>query len=115
MAYSKKFQQLADDARARVSEVAPDALDKLMAGGAIALDIRDREEYEVDHIAGARHISRGKLEMNIEQAIPELDTLIVCYCNAYNRGALSADALRAMGYRNASVLAGGLKAYRSSQ
>jgi rhodanese-related sulfurtransferase len=113
MAYTQKFQQLADDARERVSEVAPGEVDKLMAAGAIALDIRDKEEHDADHIAGSLHISRGKLEMNVEQAIPDLEASILCYCNAYNRGALSADTLRAMGYRNASFIAGGLKAYRA--
>lgn len=86
-----------------------------MATGSIALDIRDKEEHDVDHIVGSLHISRGKLEMNIEQAIPDLDTTILCYCNAYNRGALSADTLRSMGYRNARFIAGGLKAYRARE
>ena len=113
MAYTEKFQQLADGARERVIEVMPDDVDKLMASGAIALDIRDKEEHDADHIAGSLNISRGKLEMNIEHAIPDLDAVILCYCNAYNRGALSADTLRAMGYRNASFIAGGLKAYRT--
>jgi rhodanese-related sulfurtransferase len=98
-----------------VSEVTPSDVDKLMASGAIALDIRDKEEHDVDHIAGSLNISRGKLEMNIEQAIPDLDATILCYCNAYNRRALSADTLRAMGYRNASFIAGGLKAYRAKE
>ena len=113
MAYTEKFQQLADHARERVSEVSPDQVEKLVANGAIALDIRDKEEHDADHITGSLHISRGKLEMNIEQTIPDLDAVILCYCNAYNRGALSAYTLRAMGYRNASFIAGGLKAYRA--
>lgn len=113
MAYTEKFQLLADAARARVVAVPPDQIDSLMADGAIALDIRDKEEHDADHIAGSRHVSRGKLEMNIEAAIPDLDATILCYCNAYNRGALSADTLRAMGYRNARFIAGGLKAYRA--
>lgn len=113
MAYTEKFQQLADAARTRVVEVAPNQVDALMAAGAIALDIRDKEEHDADHIAGSLHVSRGKLEMNVEGAIPDLDATILCYCNAYNRGALSADTLRAMGYRNARFIAGGLKAYRA--
>ncbi len=112
MAYTEKFQKLADAARARVEEVAPDAVDALVAQGAIALDIRDKEEHDADHIAGSVHVSRGKLEMNIEEAIPDLQATILCYCNAFNRGALSADTLRAMGYVNAKFIAGGLKAYR---
>jgi rhodanese-related sulfurtransferase len=113
MAYTQKFQMLSDAARARVDEVAADEVDALIKGGAIALDIRDKDEHDAGHIAGSLNVSRGKLEMNIEELIPDLDTTILCYCNAYNRGALSADTLRAMGYTNAKFIAGGLKAYRA--
>jgi len=112
MAYTEKFQNLADAARARVEGVASESVDELMKQGAIALDIRDKDEHDVDHIAGSLHLSRGKLEMNIEGLIPDLGTTILCYCNANNRGALSADTLRSMGYRNAKFIAGGLKGYR---
>ncbi len=113
MAYSTKFQKMADEARARVGEVLPADVDTMLAQGAIALDIRDKEEHDVDHITGSMNISRGKLEMNVEDKIPDLDATILCYCNAFNRGALSADSLRAMGYKNAKFIAGGLKAYRT--
>lgn len=113
MAYTEKFQKLADAARTRVNEVLPHDVDKLVASGAVALDIRDKEEHDADHIPGSAHVSRGKLEMNIEAAIPDLNTTILCYCNAFNRGALSADTLRSMGYVNAKFIAGGLKAYRA--
>lgn len=113
MAYTTKFQQLADAARARVTEVPPGEVDILIAKGAIALDIRDKEEHDADHIPGSLHVSRGKLEMNVEAVIPDLDATILCYCNAYNRGALSAATLQDMGYRNARLIAGGLKAYRA--
>ncbi len=112
MAYSEKFQKLADAARARVGEVLPAEVDALLAKGAIALDIRDKEEHDADHIEGSLHVSRGKLEMNIEGVITDLDASILCYCNAFNRGALSADALRNMGYTNVRFIAGGLKGYR---
>lgn len=113
MQYTSKFQQLADRARARVEEVEAGQVDALMAAGAVALDIRDREEHEADHIAGSRHLSRGKLEMNVEGLIPDLNTTILCYCNANNRGALSAASLRELGYVNAKFIGGGLKAYRA--
>jgi rhodanese-related sulfurtransferase len=111
MAYTEKFQQLAEAARSRVEEVSPAEVDSLIAAGAIALDIRDKEEHDAGHIPGSLNVSRGKLEMNIEGVIPDLDAVILCYCNAYNRGALSADTLRAMGYKNAKFIGGGFKAY----
>lgn len=112
MAYTEKFQKLANIARGRVVEVLPEQVNSLMASGAIALDIRDKEEHDVDHIPGSLHVSRGKLEMNIEGLIPDLTASILCYCNANNRGALSADTLRSMGYENAKFIVGGLNAYR---
>ncbi len=113
MAYSEKFQGLADLAMSQVASVAPDQVKELMAQGAVALDIRDKEEHEADHLAGSLHVSRGKLEMNIEGVLPDLNTTVLCYCNANNRGALSANTLRQMGYVNAHYIAGGLKACRA--
>lgn len=112
MAYTEKFQRLADMARAQVEAVPPEQVNGLLAAGTIALDIRDKEEHDIDHIVGSLHVSRGKLEMNIEGLIPDLTTPIMCYCNANNRGALSAATLRSMGYENAKFIAGGLIAFR---
>jgi rhodanese-related sulfurtransferase len=113
MAYTDKFQQLADTAMAQVLGVSPDQVDTFLAQGAVALDIRDKEEHEAGHLAGAVHVSRGKLEMNIEGVITDFNTVVLCYCNANNRGALSANTLRQMGYVNAKYIAGGLKAYKA--
>jgi rhodanese-related sulfurtransferase len=113
MAYTEKFQALANAARARVTEVPAEQVDLLLAAGALALDIRDKEEHDADHIPGSLHVSRGKLEMDIEGIIPDLNATILCYCNANNRGALSAATLREMGYRDARFIAGGLRAYAS--
>jgi rhodanese-related sulfurtransferase len=113
MAYTNKFQQLADTAMAQVQGVSPGQVDELVAQGAVALDIRDKEEHDADHLAGSVHVSRGKLEMNIEGVLPDLNITILCYCNANNRGALSANTLRQMGYVNARYIAGGLKAYKA--
>jgi rhodanese-related sulfurtransferase len=113
MAYTEKFQQLADAARAEVRGVDPGDVDALISEGAVALDIRDPDEHTAGHIEGSINISRGKLEMLVEAQIPDLDAVVLCYCNAVNRGALSAASLKAMGYRNAAYIDGGLNGYRS--
>lgn len=112
MAYTTKFQSLADAAQARVTAVTPESVDALISAGAVVLDIRDPDEHAAGHITGSVNVSRGKLEMNIESALPDLDQVILCYCNANNRGALSAATLQDMGYKNATYIAGGLNAYR---
>ena len=112
MAYTEKFQKLADAACESVDAVLPEDVDALKSEGAILLDIRDSEEHANDHIEGSINLSRGKLEMLVESVIPDLDTQILCYCNAVNRGALSASTLTSMGYSNARFINGGLLKYR---
>jgi len=46
MAYTEKFQALADKAMSQVEGVSPDKVDALIANGALALDIRDKEEHD---------------------------------------------------------------------
>ncbi|MEZ5750615.1 MAG: rhodanese-like domain-containing protein [Paracoccaceae bacterium] len=113
MAYTSKFQALADAAQARVPGIPAAQVADMLAAGAVAVDIRDPDEHANGHIPGSVNISRGKLEMNVEGILPDLDTVILCYCNANNRGALSAASLRDMGYRNAHYIAGGLNAWRN--
>ncbi len=113
MDYTSKFQQMADAARARVEAVNPDDVAALLKAGAVALDIRDPDEHANGHIPASINVSRGKLEMNIEGVLPDLDTVILCYCDANNRGALSAASLKDMGYGNAKFIAGGLNAWKA--
>lgn len=115
MDYTNKFQALADAARARVEAVSPEEVGSLMEHGAVALDIRDPDEHAKGHIPGSINLSRGKLEMNVEGLLPDLETTILCYCNANNRGALSAASLRDLGYTNAKFIAGGLNAWKAQQ
>lgn len=112
MQYTEKFQTLCDRARLKVDAVDPSEVDTLRAQGAVVLDIRDPDEHKAGHIPGSLNLSRGKLEMLVEDLIPNLDTEILCYCNANNRGTLSAASLQDMGYHNARFIAGGLNAYR---
>ena len=104
MAYTEKFQTMSDHAIARVDTIEPSQVDTLVADGAILLDIRDKEEQDKTNIDGSINISRGKLETNIEGIIPDLNSTIICYCNANNRGALSAVSLRDMSYYNAMFI-----------
>jgi hypothetical protein len=46
MAFTKKFQHLADIAMAEAVGVSPDQVNDLLAQGAVALDIRDKEEHD---------------------------------------------------------------------
>ncbi len=45
----------------------------------IILDVRDKDEFEKEHIPGAINISRGQLEFLVEDKIPDKDARIVVY------------------------------------
>lgn len=109
-----EFLRLANEARERVTEVSPEEARRMIAEGALVLDVRDREEFEQGHMDGALNISRGTLEMRIIEAVPDKQTTIVCHCAAGNRGVLAADNLKRMGYENVVNIAGGLNAVKES-
>lgn len=112
MKYTEKFQTMATTAQSQVEGITADSVDNRIRAGAVALDIRDPDEHANGHIEGSINISRGKLEMLIENKVPDLSTEILCYCNANNRGALSAASLKSMGYKNAKYIAGGFNEYK---
>ena len=42
MAYTDKFQKIANEARSRVDDVRPDQIDAFLRAGAVLLDVRDK-------------------------------------------------------------------------
>ena len=108
-----RFAQLAADAKTRVREVSPLEACQQQAQGAVLIDVREREEFEPGHAAGAVHLSKGILELRIEEVIPDAATPIICYCGGGSRSALAADNLQKMGYTNVASMAGGLKAWKN--
>jgi len=60
------------------------------------------------------NITRGNLEFVIGNKVKDKNALIVTYCRSGGRGALAAQQLRHLGYKNATNLKGGLKAWAKS-
>lgn len=73
------------------------------------IDVRETDDWKKSHIPGAVHLSRGTIELDIEERAPALDTPIICHCGGGSRSALVAESLQKMGYTNVKSLAGGLK------
>jgi len=112
MALSERFAKLAADAKTRIREVSPAEARDIAARGGLLIDIRETEDFAKAHAAGAIHLSKGVLEMKIEETAPNLAKPIVCYCGGGNRSALAADNLQKMGYTNVASLTGGFKAWK---
>ena len=112
MAQNEDFLKLAAAARARIREIGPaEALQK-QSEGAVLVDVRDSDELAgKPALPGAVNISRGRLELKIGETVADKNAPVVLYCGAGNRGALAADSLQQMGYRNVFNVAGGLNAF----
>ncbi|HEX6961149.1 MAG TPA: rhodanese-like domain-containing protein [Lacipirellula sp.] len=114
MAQSPRFEKIVGDAKSKIREVSLTEAANMRQQGAKLIDVREREDFQNEHAEGALHISRGVLELKIEQLAPAPDASIVCYCGGGSRSALAAESLQRMGYTNVASLAGGFKAWKAA-
>ena len=110
--------QMIVDAKAQVGSLAPkDAAEELAAGDAVAVDVREPEEWQHGHIDGSVAAPRGLLEFfadptsprHKEALEPTRRTIVICASGA--RASLAAKTLQDMGYQDVVVLDGGLKGW----
>lgn len=102
------LKQLMEAANAVVPRIAPAEARELIAkGNALVVDVRDAPEVEqTGKVAGAIHVSRGMLEFRADPESPyhdknfAKDKTVVLYCASGGRSALSAKALKDLGYEH---------------
>ena len=111
-----RYQKLVADAKKHVIEISPqDAAAKLNNGEAIIVDVRDHDEWDEGHIPGATHLSRGTIEFDIEEKVPDPNAMIICHCGGGGRSALAAESLQKMGYKNVRSMTGGFRAWKAAE
>jgi len=112
----KGFQELVADAKKKITEIFPiDAASKTKSSDAVIVDVRENDEWDDEHIPDAVHMSRGMLELEIEDKFPDRNTTIICHCGGGGRSALAAESLQKMGYKNVRSMAGGFKAWKAAE
>src|SRR5262249_48702903 len=116
MAEHKGFQDLVAEAKKKITEISPtDAAAKAKSSGdAVIVDVREKDEFDESHIPDAVHISRGLLELEVEDRFPDRDMTIICHCGGGGRSALAVESLQKMGYKNVRSMAGGFKAWKAA-
>src|ERR1700757_1838263 len=115
MAAHARFEKLVADAKKNVTEISPqDAAGKLTGTEAVIVDVRDKDEWDEGHIPAAIHMSRGTIELDIEEKVPDPSAMIICHCGGGGRGALATESLQKMGYKNVRNMAGGFQARKAA-
>jgi rhodanese-related sulfurtransferase len=114
MQHSEGFLNLVNDAKSRVKETTPEEVRKKQEAGEAFhfVDVREDNEWNAGHAAGAMHLGKGIIERDIESTIPDHHAEIILYCGGGYRSALAADALQQMGYTNAVSMDGGWKRWK---
>jgi len=109
-----RFLKIVDDAKQRVRETTIDEIKSRLDRGDkfVLVDVREESEWQKDHLPGAIHMSKGVIERDIEQKVPNLDAEMVLYCGGGFRSALAADNLQKMGYKNVISMDGGVRGWR---
>ncbi|NBB77058.1 MAG: sulfurtransferase [Bacteroidetes bacterium] len=107
--HSEKFVALVDDALTRIPEISTNEVAERLQDGEklMLIDTREAFEFEEGHLPGAIHLSKGVIERDIEDEIPDQDRELILYCGGGYRSALAGDNLLKMGYTNVKSMAGG--------
>ena len=109
------FEKLVAEAKKKITEISPtEAAEKSKRGEAVIIDVREKDEWDEEHIPDAIHMSRGTIELDIEEKVPDLNAMIVCHCGGGGRSALAAESLQKMGYKNVRSMGGGFKAWKAA-
>ena len=116
MKHSEGFLNIVNDAKSRVREVSVAETQQRMRDDQDVklIDVREDNEWNDSHAAGAIHLGKGIIERDIETTVPDKDTELILYCGGGFRSALAGDALQQMGYTNVFSMAGGWKAWKEA-
>ena len=114
MIHSSEFLEIVDDAKSRIKEVSVAEAIGRQENGAVIIDVREDNEFDVAHAEGAKHMGRGVIDRDIVQTFPDKSTELILYCGGGFRSALAADMIQKMGYTNVWSMAGGWAAWEEA-
>jgi len=107
-----------DDALARLrremKEVEPARALELQRSGVPLIDVRDFEDWSQGSPPGAIRIGRGRLELRIEEAAPDLAAPVMVMCGTGTCSLFAASDLARMGYRDVRSVAGGFNRWKDA-
>jgi molybdopterin/thiamine biosynthesis adenylyltransferase/rhodanese-related sulfurtransferase len=99
--------------RQQVEEITPAQALARQAHGALLIDVREDDERASGIATSALGISRGFLELRIEQQEVDRDRPILLICGSGQRSLLAAETLQRMGYTKVASIAGGFTRWKT--
>lgn len=112
----KTVQEMVQAAKADIREVPLEQSEEAIKQADLLIDVREADEFHAGHIPGAVNIPRGILEFKLtnDPALEDRGLNMVIYCKNSGRSALSAKAMKEMGYIHVQSIAGGIDAWQDA-
>jgi len=101
--------------RQSIQEITPVQALAVQAHGGLLIDVREDAERASGTPTNALGLSRGFLELRIEQTEADRDRPIALLCGSGQRSLLAAESLVRLGYRQVSSVAGGYGRWKIEQ
>jgi rhodanese-related sulfurtransferase len=79
---------------------------------AVIVDVRENDEWNSGHIAGAIHVPLSDLQNHLAELSKYQNSQLIVQCRSGARSAKAADILAKAGFTNVHNLAGGLNAWQ---
>jgi rhodanese-related sulfurtransferase len=81
---------------------------------AVIVDVREPDEYAAGHLPGARNVPLAQLEQRLPELVKNKGLPLVMVCGSGGRAGRAVPIAKRLGYSQAQVLAGGLKAWKEA-
>jgi rhodanese-related sulfurtransferase len=78
---------------------------------AVVIDVCGAAEYAAGHVVGAKNVPLNELETRLPSVVKNKALPLVIVCASGGRAKHAASVAQKLGYTNAQVLSGGLKAW----
>lgn len=81
------------------SDINIEQMETLIKQGAIVIDVRSPQEFAEGHIPGAICIPEYNIQREIRNKVPNINSLIIVYCDSGVRSKNAQKILQKMGYK----------------
>ncbi len=104
---------LANGARAG-SLTANGAVQRINHDKAVVVDVREADEFATGHLGGAKNVPLGQLEEKLGGVVKNKSLPLILVCATGARANRAMAVAKKLGYAQAEVLSGGLKAWKEA-
>lgn len=81
------------------SDINMEQMETLIKQGAIVIDVRSPQEFAEGHIPGAICIPEYNIQREIRNKVPNINSLIIVYCDSGVRSKNAQKRLQKIGYK----------------